>query len=149
MQSNYDVGYKKPPVSARFQKGSNNNPAGRTKEHRAHFDPGVILQTIESETVLIRINGKKKRMSKAEIDFRQLFGRAVKGDSEASKSILSMSKRYFAADAEPENKPFPLFLTEPQIKKYYRDRARRKSVGLVSRSAIFRKIAKGAGQHQN
>jgi Family of unknown function (DUF5681) len=141
MQSNYEVGYKKPPVSGRFQKGMKVNPAGRTKEHRVHFDPGVILQTIESETVLIRSNGKKKRMPKAEIDFRQLFGKAAKGDMEAAKRVLTMSKRYFAPDAEPENAPCPLLLTEPQFKKYYRDRARKKSVQLISRSAIFRKIA--------
>jgi len=44
-------------------------------------------------------NGKRKRMTKAEIQFRQLFAKAIKGDMKAARLIAKMAEEYFAPEA--------------------------------------------------
>jgi hypothetical protein len=47
-QNEYEVGYKKPPVSTRFKKGKSGNPGGKRKEVAEDLDPGKVLQTIDT-----------------------------------------------------------------------------------------------------
>ena len=48
-------------------------------------------------------NGKRKRMTKAEISFRQQFTKAIKGDLGAARLIIRMAPRYFAPEAQGES----------------------------------------------
>src|SRR6478752_5291307 len=75
-ERNYEVGYGKPPVSTRFQKGTSGNPSGRRKKVSQPLDPGVVVQSIDNEQIIVIEKGKRKRMTKAEINFRQLFTKA-------------------------------------------------------------------------
>src|SRR5262249_11868722 len=70
-------GYGKPPVASQFRKGQTGNLKGRPKEYYPPFNPGIILQTIESEKISVLANGKRKQMSKAEIHFRSVFNKAA------------------------------------------------------------------------
>jgi hypothetical protein len=103
-KKDYEVGYGKPPATTRFQKGTSGNPSGRPKKAPEPLDPGVILQSIDSETIVVVDNGKRKRMTKAEIGFRQQFRKAIKGDLRAARRILKMAPRYFAPEAQGESK---------------------------------------------
>ena len=77
----YEVGYGKPPVATRFKEGQSGNPNGWTpKKVAQELDPGKILQSIDNEGIVVNINGKRKRMPKAEIYFQQLFTKAIKED---------------------------------------------------------------------
>src|SRR5882672_3737209 len=69
----YEVGYGKPPVATRFQKETSGNPSGRPKKISQELDPGMVLQSIDSEEIVVVEKGKRRRMTKAEIDFRQQF----------------------------------------------------------------------------
>jgi hypothetical protein len=95
----YEIGYGKPPVATRFQKGTSGNPSGRPKKVAIPDDPGEILQSIENEQITVTDNGRRKRMTKAEIHIRQLFTRAIRGDLRAVDLIVSMAKVYFAPQA--------------------------------------------------
>jgi hypothetical protein len=99
----YEVGYGKPPTATRFQKGRSGNPSGRPKKNPQSLDPGVVLQSIDSETIVVVDNGKRKRMTKAEISFRQQFTKAIKGDLGAARLIIRMAPRYFAPEAQGES----------------------------------------------
>ena len=46
----------------------------------------------------MKIDGKRKRMTKAEIQFRQLFTKAIKGDLTTARLIMSMASKYFAPE---------------------------------------------------
>ncbi|PAY05947.1 hypothetical protein CK489_23690 [Bradyrhizobium sp. UFLA03-84] len=94
------VGYRRPPVGTRFKKGRSGNPRGRPKKNRQEFQPGKILQSIDSEELVVNINGKPIRMSKAEIQFRQMFTKAIKGDMNAARIIAKLAKQYFGPEAE-------------------------------------------------
>jgi hypothetical protein len=99
----YEVGYSKPPKATRFQKGKSGNPSGRPKKDPEPLDPGLVLQSIDSETIVVVDNGKRKRMTKAEIGFRQQFTKAIKGDLRAARDIFKMAPRYFAPEAHGES----------------------------------------------
>ncbi len=95
----YEVGYGKPPVATRFQKGRSGNPSGRPKTVLEQFDPAKLLEAIDNEEITVFDKGKPKRMTKAEIQFRQLFAKAIGGDLKAARLIAKMANEYFTPEA--------------------------------------------------
>jgi Family of unknown function (DUF5681) len=96
----YEVGYGKPPKATRFQKEKSGNPDGRPKKIAREVDPGKVLQSIDNEEIVLMVDGKRKRMPKAEIYFRQLFAKAIKGDLTAARLVAKMTAEYFGPEAE-------------------------------------------------
>jgi hypothetical protein len=84
----YEVGRGKPPVATRFKKGKSGNPSGKRKEVPEKVDPGKILQSIDNETIVVKIDGKSKTMRKGELYFQQLFTRAIKANLHCLKPQL-------------------------------------------------------------
>ena len=99
-KNEYEVGYKRPPVASRFKKGQSGNPSGKSKETAPELNPGKILQSIDNEEIFVNIEGKGKRMLKAEIHFRQLFTKAIKGNLTEARLIAKMAAKYFGPEAE-------------------------------------------------
>jgi Family of unknown function (DUF5681) len=94
----YEVGRGKPPVATRFKKGKSGNPSGKRKEVLEKVDPGKILQSIDNETIVVKIDGKSKTMRKGELYFQQLFTRAIKANLRDARLIASMAAMYFAPE---------------------------------------------------
>jgi Family of unknown function (DUF5681) len=119
-QNEYEVGYKKPPVANRFKKGGSGNPSGKRKERAEDLEPGKILQAIDNEEIIVTIDGKRKRMRKGEIHFRQLFTKAIKGDLAAARLIAKEAAKYFGPEADgPSETHFivvPNKMNEPNSK---------------------------------
>jgi hypothetical protein len=111
-EKDYEVGYKKPPVATRFKKGQSGHSSGRPKRVPEEFDPGGILQSIDSEEITLSINGKRARMTKAEIEFRQLFSKAIRGDLPSARLIADMATKYFAPEARGDSEVELLTETE-------------------------------------
>jgi hypothetical protein len=99
-EEDYEVGYKKPPVATRFKKGQSGNPGGKPKKIVPELNPGKILQSIDNEEMIVKIEGKGKRMLKAEIYFRQLFSKAIKGNLTDARLVAKMAAKYFGPEAE-------------------------------------------------
>jgi hypothetical protein len=62
--------------------------------------PGKVLQSIDNEEIVVTIDGKRMLMKKAEVHFRQLFAKAIKGDLKAARLIANLAAEYFGPDAE-------------------------------------------------
>ena len=113
-KNKYEVGYKRPPVASRFKKGQSGNPSGKSKKIAPELNPGKILQSIDNEEIFVHIEGKGKRMLKAEIHFRQLFTKAIQGSLIDARLIAKMSAKYFGPEAEGPSET--LFIVVPDKK---------------------------------
>ena len=113
-KNEYEVGYKRPPIASRFKKGQSGNPSGKSKETAPELNPGKILQSIDNEEIFVNIEGKGKRMLKAEIHFRQLFTKAIKGNLTEARLIAKMAAKYFGPEAEGPSEA--IFIVVPDKK---------------------------------
>jgi Family of unknown function (DUF5681) len=86
-RGNYEVGYKKPPRNRQFRKGKSGNPAGRPK--RAVNVQASLTKTL-SEPVLVRIDGKPRKMSSLDAGLLNLRTNMLKGDPKAFAILVKM-----------------------------------------------------------
>ena len=85
----YDVGYRKPPLATRFQKGVSGNPRGRPKGAR---NLSTVVAAALNEKVLITENGRKRRISKYEAAVKQLVNRAAGGPHRLRSAGLGLRR---------------------------------------------------------
>jgi Family of unknown function (DUF5681) len=142
-KKDYEVGYKKPPVATRFKKGECPNPLGRGgKKKTQEFDPGQILQLLDNEAIMVNIEGERKRMLKAEIHFRQLFTKAIKGDMQSAGLIAKMAAKYFGPEAQGPSETFIIVLDEKgKPSRKLGPEKRGQTQRRVSTGFLFRKVA--------
>jgi hypothetical protein len=145
-ETDYKVGYRKPPVASRFQKGVCHNPLGRgakKKTKTQEFDPAKVLQTIDNEAIMVKIDGDRKQMRKAEINFQQLFTKAIKGSLPDARLIAKMAAQYFKPEAEGPSETHYIIVVDEKGKPIRKlDSGKRgQSLRRVSAGYLFRKIA--------
>lgn len=87
MTKNYEVGYKRPPKSTQFQKGQSGNPKGRPK---GAPNVSTIITALMSTRRPVRIDGRGKMMSGAEIMLQQQAKKAMNGDHKATQFIIGL-----------------------------------------------------------
>ena len=104
MSDDHEVGYRKPPKSTRFKKGRSGNPRGRPK--RALNVKAELLAEL-AETILIREQGKQKKVNKLRAGFKAQAAKAVQGDTKAIAFLASTLIRLFDPDRpEQEQQTF-------------------------------------------
>jgi hypothetical protein len=85
----YEVGYGRPPIDYRFQKGQSGNPRGRPKRlatPKASLSPEICDQILElSERRLPTAGGEKTGL---ELQLEAEFRSGLKGDSRAQKNFI-------------------------------------------------------------
>jgi hypothetical protein len=152
--SNYEVGYGKAPIATRFKKGQVANPAGRPPKEKTppELDLGKILQEMDNEARMIVVDGKRMSMRLAEIHFRQLFAKSIKGDLTAARLIAKMAAEYFGPEAEgPGETRFIVKRDKGESRQSQRkarakkSKARRRAKRTqqqVSAGVLFRKVAR-------
>jgi hypothetical protein len=89
--SQYPIGYKKPPSYTRFQPGRSGNTRGRPKGSR-NFST-AIAQELDSR-IDVTENGRRRRISKREAIVKQAVNKAASGDSKATIIVLNEARQY-------------------------------------------------------
>lgn len=83
--SDYEVGFRKPPVRSQFPKGRSGNPTGRS---RGKGSAGRSLKEILFERVPVRKGDRAIRASRYEVVLRRIVNDALKGDWRLGLKIL-------------------------------------------------------------
>ena len=89
--SDYEIGYKKPPLGSRFQPG---NQEWRKREakrkKRSEFSPGNDFQAVLSSTIPVRRkNGRVEQKTRLRTIVEKLREAALQGDVSAANDLLS------------------------------------------------------------
>ena len=87
MTKGYRIGYGRPPAETQFQPGQSGNPKGRAKGSRNLL---TLVQKALDETVVVNVNGNRKRISKLEAAFTQQANKAAAGDPRAIRLMLDV-----------------------------------------------------------
>ena len=85
----YEVGYGKPPKSARFTKGKSGNPKGRPKG-KPNLE-AAILRALGAK-VVINENGRRRTVTKLEAAMMQLANKAAGGDLRAFSLAATLTR---------------------------------------------------------
>jgi len=80
-----EAGYKRPPKSARFQKGRSGNPRGRPKNRKR----GLPYDHVLGQMVTVREDGHEKRVTAAEAFLLHLTKKGLEGDGASARSSLA------------------------------------------------------------
>ena len=81
------VGYKRPPVHSRFQKGQSGNPRGRPKKVPDFMEDAA---EILGGTVTGQAKGKSITLPTVQAMFRTLCRQALKGDNRALRRVIDL-----------------------------------------------------------
>jgi Family of unknown function (DUF5681) len=79
------VGYRKPPVHSRFQKGQSGNPRGRPNKVPDFMEDAA---EILGGTVTGQANGRAITLPTVQAVFRRLCRNACKGDNRALRGVI-------------------------------------------------------------
>lgn len=101
--TNHEVGYGNPPGHTRFVKGRSGNPNGRPKGSQ---NLSTILDKVGHERVRVTENGRVRYITKREATILQLVNKAVAGDLNAARVLLSWSM--WLANSEETAAPSPV-----------------------------------------
>lgn len=98
----YTVGYRRTPVSTRFQPRTSGNKSGRPKGQKS---PLQLLESIMKRRITIQINGKTKTITSEEALYEVLKKEALQGKASSQKILLTLlEKLRNARQPEAENK---------------------------------------------
>lgn len=101
--STYEVGYGKPPKATRFPRGLSGNPSGRPRRTKTQS----AIEKALTQTVMLTIDGKRRRVTLSEAVVLQVAQRALAGNIPATREFLRMNEqlakaRTEAGGAEPQ-----------------------------------------------
>ena len=86
-ESDYRVGYGRPPLDTRFKRGQSGNPKGRPPGAK---NLASLLNEALNELVIIKEDGGRKRISKRKAACKQLVNEAAKGNWRALKLLVDI-----------------------------------------------------------
>ena len=85
--SDYEVGYKKPPKSTQFQPGQSGNPKGRPKGVK---NLATDLEEELEQFVVVHEGNQTLKVTKQRAMLKSLFAKALKGDVRATSALITL-----------------------------------------------------------
>jgi hypothetical protein len=88
-ETNYAVGYGRPPKATRFKPGKSGNPKGRPK---GSVNTKALLKKIYTGKVVMRDGEKRRRVMRIEALLFKQWERGIKGDERAAQAAFETAK---------------------------------------------------------
>lgn len=107
--SDYDVGYKKPPQHSRFKPGQSGNTKGRPKGTKSLT---TLLRKAVQEIITVQEKGKSHKASKMEVFIKQAVNKAAQGDLKALQYLTPLLREI---EAKAEGQKKEMILTEADL----------------------------------
>jgi hypothetical protein len=102
------VGFGRPPKHSRFKAGTSGNPRGRPKLRPTLKDD---FNSELSERLLLRENGRERRLSKQRALIKALMALAIKGNVRAMTAVLASVRNFdLGQDDAPKDVVDPMDL---------------------------------------
>lgn len=98
----YKVGYRKPPLKTRFQKGQSGNPRGRAKKKRQLSDRDVrkeLMKAMERQ-VNVNINGKEQKVPIILAIYDRALVEAARGNYRFAKLAVDLRRQLVNEDED-------------------------------------------------
>ena len=95
MSRDYAVGYGKPPLHTRFQKGKSGNPKGRP---RGRKNMSTLLSSALNASIVVVANGRRRKITKREAIVTQLVNKSAAADLKATQIVLAMLRELESQD---------------------------------------------------
>jgi len=85
--SDYVVGYRKPPRHTQFKPGKSGNPSGRPKKAKGVLE--VLNKEVLAVVTLVEQSGKRRKVSMLEAMWKHCIRNAAKGNLKATAMVLN------------------------------------------------------------
>ena len=120
-----NVGYKRPPLKGRFQKGRSGNPHGRPKGSWSGKD---LLQKALAVPLTVTENGVVRKLPLRDILFRSLLAKAIKGDVKSLAMVLKLVDKWKIDQGHPTVTRIERVIIDPDGSYYGLDLEKKTSV---------------------
>src|SRR6478609_1014991 len=114
----YEVGYGKPPLHTRFQKGRSGNPKGRP---RGKKNMSTLLSAALDASIIVVENGRRKKITKREAIVTQLVNKSASADLKATQIVLALLRE---VESQTDGSADPAAFTEADQEIIQRIQAR-------------------------
>jgi hypothetical protein len=85
-----EVGYRRPPVSGQFKKGSSGNPKGRPKGSRNFL---TLLEQELAQKVVVNENGRRKTITRLQAMVKRMVAGAMQGDQRQLLTVVEILRK--------------------------------------------------------
>ena len=86
----YEIGYRRPPASSQFKKGSSGNPKGRPKGSSNFL---TLLDKELAQKIVVTENGKKKTLTRLQAMVKRMVAGALQGDQKQLLALVEILRR--------------------------------------------------------
>jgi hypothetical protein len=92
--------YQRPPRKGQFKSGQSGNPHGRPKGSR---NIRTYVQRLLDAPILVKEDGKNRKISRAEAIATQLVNLAARGDPKGLAAVMSLTREYDSAAGDSQS----------------------------------------------
>ena len=115
----YEVGFGKPPVHSRFEKGRSGNPKGKQKGRK---NTKTMIREIAFAPMEVQVQGKAQIITAYEAALMKLRQSALSGDFRATQALLELARSVEeTADAATSASPAVLPLDQSLLRALAKD----------------------------
>ena len=141
--TNSESGYCKPPKEHQFKPGQSGNPGGRPKGNSSSSIHEVLLAGL-GKTATVKVNGRSRRMTQAQLISTQLLARASSADMKALHFV--MRSELLGPKADPMSELNGAAEELSQRLHLIQERRRKRSLDNREKSGALTEAEDGTGE---